>query len=167
MVRGLIGRCRFVAVPVDDVERLALWCRDHTPTTAQFIGPPGPKTFRLWSRRSLAFNRASSPYHAEGLADWFTRFQDHVDFHGDVESFVRSYLADRHGFEARYDQLADSERAALALRQGASYVVAPAPRHSNGSGARPSAESPLELLHVEGRYAVYRVRPELLAHRQR
>ena len=57
LVRGLISRCRFAAVPADDIERLGLWCRDHTPATARFIGPPGPKTFRLWSRRSLAFNR--------------------------------------------------------------------------------------------------------------
>ena len=45
LVRGLISRCRFAAVPADDIERLALWCRDHTPATARFIGPPGPKTF--------------------------------------------------------------------------------------------------------------------------
>jgi hypothetical protein len=167
LVRGLIGRCRFAPVPADDVERLALWCRDHTPTTARFIGPPGPKTFRLWSQRSLAFNRSSSPYHATGLADWFGRFQDHVAFRGDVESFVHSYLGDRHGFEARYDQLADTELVALALRQGASFVVARAPRQSQGRGAIPRLDSPLELLHVEGRCAVYRVRPELLVQRQR
>src|SRR5262249_27394619 len=60
--RVLVDRCRFTAVPVDDVERLALWCRTHTPADARFIGPPGPKTFRLWSQRSVAFNRAASPY---------------------------------------------------------------------------------------------------------
>ena len=127
LVRGLINRCRFAAVPADDIERLALWCRDHTPATARFIGPPGPKTFRLWSRRSLAFNRAASPYHAAGLADWFARFQDHVDFHGSPAEFVRAYVGDRHGFEARYQAQSDAERAALALRQGATYVVAAAP----------------------------------------
>ena len=89
LVKGLIDRCRFIPVPLDDIERLALWCRDHTPGTARFIGPPGPKTFRLWSRRSLAFNRAASPYHAAGLADWFARFQEHVDFHGPPAEFVR------------------------------------------------------------------------------
>ncbi len=41
--------------------------------------------------------------------------------------FVRSYVGDRHGFEARYQAQSDAERAALALRQGASYVVAAAP----------------------------------------
>ena len=79
--RILVARCRFLEVPVDDVERLAAWCRENTPRSAMFVGPPGPKTFRLWSRRSLAFNRAGSPYHAAGLADWFARFQDHVDVH--------------------------------------------------------------------------------------
>jgi hypothetical protein len=167
LVQGLISRCRFAATPTDDVERLALWCRAHTPESANFIGPPGPKTFRLWSQRGLAFNRSASPYHAAGLADWFARFRDHVGFHGDVTEFVHSYLADRHGFEARYDQLSDTERAALAQRQGASYVVAQAPRQSQGRGAAPQSESPLELLHVEGRYAVYRVRSELLVQRQR
>ncbi len=167
LVHGLITRCRFAAVPTDDIERLALWCRAHTPESAIFIGPPGPKTFRLWSQRSLAFNRAASPYHAAGLADWLARFRDHVGFRGDVNTFVHDYLADRHGFEARYDQLSDAERAALALRQGAAYVVAVAPKRPEGRGAAPESENLLELLHVEGRYAVYRVRPELLVQRQR
>ena len=164
-VRGLINRCRFAAVPMDDIERLGLWCREHTPAAARFIGPPGPKTFRLWSRRSLAFNRAASPYHADGLADWFARFQDHVDFHGSPAEFVHAYVNNRHGFEARYQAMTDADRAALALRQGASYVIAAAPTDLK-RGTSPSP-GPLELLHVEGRYAVYRVNPELLAHRQR
>jgi len=167
VVRGLIGRCRFVAVPADDVERLALWCRDHTPATARFIGPPGPKTFRLWSLRTLAFNRAASPYHAAGLADWFTRFQDHVGFHGSPEQFVRSYQADRHGFEARYQAQGDAERAALALRQGATHVVAAAPDERGNRGVNPAVAGPLELLHVEGHYAVYRVKSAQLVQRQR
>ena len=79
-VRGLVNRCRFYPMPLDDIERLALWCRENTPESARFIGPPGPKTFRLWSRRSLAFNRSGSPYHGAGLADWYARFADHVDF---------------------------------------------------------------------------------------
>jgi hypothetical protein len=168
LVAGLISRCRFAAVPADDIERLGLWCRIHTPPTARFIGPPGPKTFRLWSRRSLAFNRAASPYHAAGLADWFARFQDHVDFHQDPAEFVRSYVEDRHGFEARYQAQSDADRAALALRQGATYVVAAAPNSPGQAASQPAHPSrPLELLHVEGRYAVYRVNPELIAQRQR
>jgi hypothetical protein len=165
LVCGLINRCRFAAVPADDIERLGLWCRDHTPRSARFIGPPGPKTFRLWSRRSLAFNRAASPYHADGLADWFARFQDHVDFHGSPAEFVRAYVNNRHGFEARYQALTDAGRAALAVRQGATYVIAAAP--GDGEQGVTSSPRPLELLHVEGRYAVYRVNPALLAHRQR
>ncbi len=152
---ALIERCRFGAVPMDDVERLAVWCREHTPTSARFIGPPGPKTFRLWSLRSLAFNRAASPYHAEGLADWFTRFRDHVAFAGSPTAFVRAYQTDRHGLERRYQELSAAERAALAVRQGATHVVAAAPPR----GTRSVPSGPLELLHAEGRYAVYRVRP--------
>ena len=165
LVRGLINRCRFTAAPADDIERLGLWCREHTPPSARFIGPPGPKTFRLWSRRSLAFNRAASPYHADGLADWFARFQDHVDFHGSPAEFVRAYVNNRHGFEARYQAQSDADRAALALRQGANYVIAAAPNeHAIASTLSPA---PLELLHIEGHYAVYRVNPERLAQRQR
>ena len=152
--RTLVGRCRFAAVPTDDVERLAVWCREHTPASARFIGPPGPKTFRLWSLRSLAFNRAASPYHAEGLADWSARFRDHVGFRGSTAAFVRAYLADRHGLERRYQAMSDEERAALARRQGATHVIA-APRPDRAGG-----DGPLELLHVEGRYAVSRVRGE-------
>ena len=125
LVRGLIARCRFAAAPIDDIERLAAWCREHTPDSARFIGPPGPKTFRLWSRRSLAFNRAGSPYHAAGLADWFARFQDHVDVHDSPEVFVQKYLSGRHELEARYDELSDEKCAELAVRQGADHVIAP------------------------------------------
>jgi hypothetical protein len=167
LVRGLIARCRFAAVPADDIERLGVWCRDHTPETARFIGPPGPKTFRLWSRRSLAFNRAASPYHADGLADWFARFQDHVDFHGSPAEFVRSYVGNRHGFEARYEAQSDADRAALAIRQGATYVVAAAPGVTAQNAAISRSTGPLDLLHVEGRYAVYRVNPDRLVQRQR
>jgi hypothetical protein len=156
--RPLVERCRFAAVPTDDVERLALWCRDQTPRSARFIGPPGPKTFRLWSLRSVAFNRAASPYHARGLADWSARFRDHVGFSGSNADLVRAYISDRHGLERRYQEMTDADRAALAVRQGATHVVAAAPRNRE-----PIDEGPLELLHVEGRYAVYRVRAPQVA----
>ncbi|MDR3633710.1 MAG: hypothetical protein P4L84_07720 [Isosphaeraceae bacterium] len=150
---ALVERCRFRATAVDDVERLAVWCRDHTPRGARFIGPPGPKTFRLWSERNVAFNRAASPYQAAALGDWFRRFQDHVGDHSPPAEFVRAYQTDRHGLEQRYHALGDAEHAALARRQGAGFVIAAPPKYSDRKG-------PLELLHVEGRYAVYRVRPE-------
>jgi hypothetical protein len=166
LVRGLINRCRLMPVPVDDIERLALWCRDHTPENARFIGPPGPKTFRLWAQRSLAFNRSASPYHADALADWFSRFQDHVDHHGPPSEFVRAYVADRHGFEARYDRLGPVKQAALALRQGADYVIAPAPSAGRSRAVAASSVDPLELVHVEGRFAVYHVKSPQLVHLQ-
>jgi hypothetical protein len=167
LVRGLIDRCRLAAVPLDDLERLALWCRAHTPVTARFVGPPGPKTFRLWSRRSLAFNRAASPYHALGLVDWFARFQEHVDFHGSPAEFVRAYRVDRHRFEERYQTLSESQRAAMARRQGATYVIADAPAADKRPASSPWSVSPLELLHVEGGYAVYRIRSGELVQRHR
>ncbi len=150
----LIERCRFGETPVDDVERLGLWCRDHTPASARFVGPPGPKGFRLWSRREVAFNRAASPYHAEGLADWSARFRDHVGFSGTPTAFARSYLADRHGLEGRYEAFTDRQKAELARRQGATHVLAAPPP----AGTELAPDGPLELLRVEGRYAVYRVR---------
>jgi len=176
LVTSLLNRCRFIEVPVDDVERLAVWCQENTPAKARFIGPPGPKTFRLWSLRNLAFNRSASPYHAAGLADWYARFQDHVDFHVAPAEFVRAYVRDRHRFEARYQAQSDAQRAALAVRQGASYVVAAAPgalAHEEDPARRlePTKDleglGPLELLHVEGRYAVYRIKLDTLVQRQR
>jgi hypothetical protein len=116
LVRRAVGHSRYFAVPITDVERLAVWCREHTPATARFVGPPEPKTFRLWSLRSLAFNRAASPYHAAGLADWSARFRDHVAFRGTTAEFARAYLADRQALERRYRALTDAERAALARR---------------------------------------------------
>ncbi len=147
----LVRRCRFAEVPVDDLERIAIWCREHTPGEARFIGPPGPKTFRLWSRRALAFNRAGSPYHARGLADWSRRFRDHVGFNGSNEDFVAAYLRDRHALERSYDRLSNVAKAELAIRQGARYVLATAPNEKT------LYDGPLRLLHVEGRYAIYRV----------
>ena len=123
---GLVGRCRFAEVPTDDVERLAVWCRENTPASAMFIGPPGPKTFRLWSRRPLAFNRGGSPYHAEGLADWSARYRDHVGFDGPTVDFARAYLADRHALEARFGRMTEVEWAGLARRQGATHLLAQA-----------------------------------------
>jgi hypothetical protein len=152
----MTSRCRFTAVATDDTERLALWCRRHTPADARFIGPPGPKTFRLWSLRSVAFNRAASPYHAAGLADWAARFRDHVGFDGSSAELVRAYQRDRHGLESRYQAMSDAERAALARRQGAQYVIASSPADPEAAGRQ--GQGPLELLHSEGRYAVFRVR---------
>ncbi len=151
----MVERCRFAEVPTDDLERLAVWARENTPASARFIGPPGPKTFRLWSRRPLAFNRAASPYHAKGLADWAGRFRDHVGFEGSTADFVRAYLADRHGLEARFGRMTEAERAELARRQGATHVLARAP----AAGSSGDPDGPLELLRIEGRYAIYRVRP--------
>ncbi len=149
---GLVERCRFAEVPTDDLERLAIWCRDHTPESSRFIGPPGPKTFRLWSRRSLAFNRSASPYHAEGLADWARRYRDHVGFDGPTVEFARAYLRDYHKLEAGFGRMTDTELAGLAVRQGATHVLVP----SNRPQGDPAG--PLERLRVEGRYAVDRVR---------
>ena len=59
------------------------------------------------------------------------------------------YLANRHRFEAQYDALSDAQRAALAIRYGASYVVAAAPSSVEEAKAKPAP--PLELVHVEGR----------------
>jgi hypothetical protein len=150
-MRRLVEHCRFVERPIDDVERLALWCRSHTPEDARFIGPPGPKTFRLWSRRALAFNRAASPYHAAGLGDWAARFRDHVGFDGSLAEFAAAYLHDRQGLERRYDALTAAELADLASRQDAGFVLA-------SSGLAAGARGPLEFLHAEGDYAIYCVR---------
>jgi hypothetical protein len=158
----LLDRCRFAAIPRDDIERLAVWCREHTAPEARFVGPPGPKTFRLWSLRSLAFNRAGSPYHAAGLADWAERFRAHVAFEGTPAEFARAYLDNRQALERRYDELDAGQLAALAEEQGAGYVIAD--RHLSVEGPRGSGGS-LERLHAEGEYAVYRVRPVAVAKR--
>ncbi|WP_165063776.1 DUF6798 domain-containing protein [Paludisphaera rhizosphaerae] len=159
-VRELLARCRFAPRPINDVERLAVWCREHTPESGRFVGPPGPKGFRLWSHRSWAFSRAGSPYHARGLRDWYERFRQHVDFDGPPEALVQAYLDGRHRLESRYDAMTDDQLASLAARQGAEFVVARADRPDQGTG------STLERLHEQGEYAVYRVRPEALAHVQ-
>ena len=144
---ALVKRCRFAEVPVDEVERLAVWCRENTPKNAMFIVPPGQKTFRLWARRGVAFNRAASPYHAAGLSDWAARFRDHVAFEGSTAELVRAYLEDRHGLERRYDRLNSDELVALARRQGAGYVLARSDIKSNSGG--------LKAIRTEGGSSVY------------
>jgi hypothetical protein len=152
---SLVRRCRFAEVPADEIEKVATWCRENTPLDACFIGPPGPKSFRLWSRRNLAFNRAGSPYSAAGLADWARRFADHVGLAGSPDALVAAYQRDRHGLEREFDRLSDADLAALAQRQGAGYVIARA-RRTGTAESRP-VQGSLVLLHTEGRYAVYRV----------
>ncbi|MFO0909121.1 MAG: DUF6798 domain-containing protein [Isosphaeraceae bacterium] len=144
----LIRRCRFTELPVDDFERLALWCRAHTPVGSRFVGPPGPKGFRIWARRNLAFNRAGSPYTARGLADWAERFQEHVGFRGTIESFARAYLRDRHRLEMGYERMTTPELVALARSQGADHVV---------TTTHHAATRQLLPLHRVGKWAVYRV----------
>src|SRR5262249_14390288 len=112
-----------------------------------------------------AFNRSCNPYHGAELADWFARFQDHVDDHGTPEEFVQAYREHRHEFESRYQSMSDLQRAALALRQGTEFVIAAAPADSIAHQGK-NASNPLELLHAKGRYAVYRVNPSSLVHRQ-
>ncbi len=141
----LIARCRFLETPTDDMERLAIWCRENTPESARFLGPPQPKTFRLWSRRSLMFNRSGSPYHAAGIADWARRFQEHVGFQGTTAEFAAAYLRNRQELERGYQRMSDEGLLRLAIRQEADYLIA--------APDRPSGWTPL---HVEGRYAVYR-----------
>jgi hypothetical protein len=153
---SLTRHCRFAERPIDDIERLALWCRDHTTPSARFVMPPGPKTFRTWSRRSVVFNRAASPYHAAGLADWADKFRQHVGFSGTLAEFAKRYIDDRQGLERRYDEMSDAQKAALARRMGADFVVAGPPRKGEPKG-------PLECLHIEGRLAVYRVRDDRIA----
>lgn len=153
----LIHHCRFAAVPLDDVERLAVWCAGNTPRDARFVGPPGPKGFRLWAARSLAFNRAGSPYQASALADWAARYRAHVGFEGTNAEFVAAYLRNRQELDRGFDRMNAEALARLAARQGAEYVIA---------GARNeeiTAASALERVHAEGRYAVYRVRANAVA----
>ncbi len=148
--QSLVKHCRFREVPIDDVERLAVWCRKHTSADAVFVGPPGPKTFRLWSERSLAFNRAGSPYAAVGLADWAGRFADHVGLAGQPEELVSAYLRDRKGLERQFDEWNARELAALARRQGAAFILA-------RRGVRLDPDSGLILLRNDGKHAIYRV----------
>ncbi len=149
----LVEHCRFGESPVDDLERLALWCRVHTPAQARFVTPPGPKTFRLWSHREVAFNRAAGPYHAEGLADWARRYQDHVGFRGTLSEFAREYLKDRQALDRRFDLLSDEEKASLLRSQEADFLLAASPKPDESGDSQS-----LEAIHVEGRYAIYRLR---------
>lgn len=155
VAEALVRRCRFAEVPADDLERLGRWCRDHTPPTSRFIGPPGDKGFRLWSRRPLAFNRAGSPYHAAGLRDWSDRFRAHVGFAGPSADFARAYLAGRHDLEANYSRMSAEAKLALARDQGATHVLE---RFTDRDGRAPDLGPRFELLATQGEYAVYRVR---------
>ncbi|WP_435017062.1 DUF6798 domain-containing protein [Tundrisphaera sp. TA3] len=153
-LRPLVAKCRFAEIPTDDLERLAAWCRDHTPEDSLFIGPPGPKEFRLWSRRAVAFNRAASPYHARGLGDWAERYRDHVDFRGTTGDFIQAYLTGRHALEARFSARTNAELAALGTRWGATHLLL----ETRAGASRRDPAGPLQWLRSEGHYSVYRIR---------
>lgn len=148
VVETLAGRCRFWAVPLDDVEKLAVWAREQSPTNAVFMGPPGPKAFRLWSMRSLVFNRAASPYHATGLSAWADRFKAHVSFVGSNQEFAAAYLKNRQALESRFEQRSNREIVDLASRYGAEFVLTASKREA-GDG--------LNRLKTQGRYSIFRV----------
>ena len=90
----------------------------------------------LTEQQAAAFWPVYRQYEAELTALWDQRLAL-------IKDYAQSYQA-----------MTDADRAALARRQGATHVIAAPPP------ARASADpgSPLELLHIEGRYAVYRVR---------
>lgn len=148
---SLAKRWRFGERPISEVERLAAWSRDHLPRSARFVTPPGPKEFRLWSHRSVVFNRASSPYHAAGLADWADRFRDHVGFSGDFSDFARAYIRNRQELERGFDRKDAEALAALARRQEAGYILA---------SSKLEAGPALVKIRAEGRYAIYRLASE-------
>jgi hypothetical protein len=149
--RALVAHCRFGETPLTDEERLAVWTRAHTAPDVRLVTPPGPKSFRLWSHRAVAFNRAASPYHAAGLADWADRFRRHVGFDGPPDAFARAYLADRQALEAGYDAQSGDALADLAESQGAGLVLTRKPPADPGRRLTPLA--------AEGRYRLYRVEP--------
>ncbi len=147
----ILEHCRLGEVPSDAPEKLALWARHEVPSTARLVVPPREKTFRLWSRHAVSFNRAASPYHAEGLLDWSQRYRAHVGFDGSPEAFAQMYLRNHLALEERYEQFSASELADLARRQEASYVLA--------SSSLDTSSGSLRRLRVEGDYALYRVVP--------
>ena len=150
---ALTARWRFLERPIDDEERLAWWCRTHLPAEARLVTPPGPKSIRLWSQRSVVFNRAGGPYHARGLAEWAERFRLHVGFEGDLQTFAAAYLNNRVALESRYDKLTDRQLADLARKFNATHVW-------TRTNAQATADSPLILLKTIGRHRVYRVRED-------
>ena len=165
VLRGLIDRCRFYPMPVDDIERLALWCRDHTPTTARFIGPPGPKTFG--SGRDGAWpSTARQPLSRRGTGRLVRPVPGPC-------GFPRPAGGIRAGLPRRPPRVRGALRCPRATTQRAALASGRARRLRRRRRPRmpasrvPGPSGPLELLHVEGQYAVYRVDRVGLVHRQR
>ncbi len=159
----LVGHIRFLETPVDDVERLALRAQGELPEDAVILGPPGPKTFRLWSRRAVVFNRAASPYHADGLIAWAERFRDHVGFPGSIPELALAYLENRQDLEAGFDRLSLDQRARLAHQYGATHMFAErkTTEPSDLETCHPDdSTTPWTLLLTEGRYDLYRLDDE-------
>ncbi len=166
-MRALISRCRFAAVPADDIERL---------------GPVVPRSHASNS----PVHRSSRPEDISALVAAEPRLQSG----GQPLSRRRRWPTGSRGF--RTTSISTDRRLSLCARtwatatdskrgtrrratpiarpwprvKGRAYVVAAAPSVQHDPRFRPSS-GPLELLHVEGRYAVYRVNPELLVQRQR
>lgn len=159
--KSFVARCRFVEVATDDVERLGAWARVHLPGDAVLIGPPGPKTLRLWSRRAVVFNRSASPYHARALRDWAERFRRHVRFEGTWAEFARAYQTRRQELESRYYDQSLEAIVDLARRSGADHVVTLREDLIRERGvvfSEGGANSQLVVLRAAGRYALYYLR---------
>jgi hypothetical protein len=154
--KSLVARCRFVECPTDEVERLGVWARGHLAGDAMIVGPPGEKTFRLWSRRSVAFNRAASPYHASALGLWADQFKRHVGFEGSSRAFAAAYLRDRQSLEARFDRLSVGQLRSLMETERGTHLLALSPGERAKRGL-PSIGGVFAALRIDGRYAIYEV----------
>ena len=154
IVSGLLARCRFAPVPLDDIERLAVsGAASIRPHRRDLIGPPGPPDTSVCGRVvNLAFNSVRAcPYHGAGLADWFARFQDHIRFPGTPEEFVKRLSTEPTGMNSRPGTTSlDAIHQASSPGDRALTRTSPRPLKGPRIGRRETATAPLELLHAEG-----------------
>ena len=158
----LVDRCRIAPMPLDDIERLALWCRDHTPHRRGSSGRPAPRpsgsgrdgTWRSIARAARIMARA-----------WPT---------GSLALRTTSISAARRrssfgpigttGMSSRRGTIRSAMSSERPWPSGRGLSTSSPRRRKTAS--RQQIAGPLELLHVEGRYAAYRVIPSALVHRQ-
>ena len=131
-----------------DVNRLAWWCRRHTPRDALFLTPPEVSSFRLMSERATFIDYKGNGFTNTAIVEWYARLHALYRMqHGRVPAPSE---ASRHKVRDAYEHATAEQIAALAKDHGIRYFVA---------RARPSGKPdyPFPLVHAQGVWRLYDV----------
>ena len=128
VARASSERCRFAEVPPDDVERLAVWCRTHPPARCPVHRAARSEDVPALVAPEPGVQPGGEPLPRRGLADWSRGSATTSGFEGSPRSSSGPTSQTATASRGAMTHSIPDARAALAVRQGAQYVIGPASR---------------------------------------